>query len=650
MADDDKLEPNDDPWAGLEAEGLPDLNEGFAFSFDEEPAQAAENGEEGIGEPFAAFEEPLAEAAGRGEASFEPPSGDVEELVASDSLSLPEGLAELLSGSTVGAAGDATAGSDELVGESVSDDDAVGDWLGEPDGDPSALGISALPDDGPADPDVGAQAAASLSVFSSDDDSDDASGIDPTGDLIGEQSTVQIGTGTSGIASPSSIEAFGSDAGSEEDGDPFAALGSDDEEADPWATLNADGPESSASDEEGMPAFAESGDDASAAESVPEPEVESFAFAAADEPDGEAETIGLATAAASSAPPAAKKKASKQLPPRKKKPSMVGQLVGVVVGGLMSFPIVLGILWWGLGRDPLQVAPLVPDSLGFLLPAKLRSGDQLIAFGGTASGLDAVLGAAAGGGSDLPADEELAMNDEPEPVLPADDPVDPLDRPSTDLAVADPLPADGDDDDDPLMALLKEDTAAPVDPGPPPVPEPEPLDTVSLEAAAEQALAALAAVKAVEDLNDPVGRKLIVNCYRSLAAYAQELAMLERVAADTGRPLSELPASAGDVHRGISDRPELFEPLARLTRDWLAFKKRPSDGVLAPATFVAARQVGPYWRTEVEVGSRPLVVLSRSEPAAVPGETVLVTGLVVDEGVLWATDVRPAKRVDPFGI
>jgi hypothetical protein len=43
-------------------------------------------------------------------------------------------------------------------------------------------------------------------------------------------------------------------------------------------------------------------------------------------------------------------------------------------------------------------------------------------------------------------------------------------------------------------------------------------------------------------------------------------------------------------------------------------------------------------------------VLSRSEPSAVPGETVLVTGLVIDEGVLWASEVRPAKRSDPFGL
>jgi len=589
MADDDKLEPNDDPWAGLEAEGLPDLNEGFSFSFDEEPTQAAEAAEEDAGatfEGFEASEEPVAE-----EALFGPPTGDEENVVAGESLSLPEGLAELLSGSTAGEAQPEIVDSSEFVAEPVPDDaataadDAVGDWLGEPDAEPAALG---------------------LSVFSSDDDDPSQPGeFDPAGDLSGEHSTVQIGTGTSGIASPSSIDAFGSDAVAEADGEPFAALGG-----------------------------------------AEEPEVEAFAFVAAEETPGETETG--AAAGAASAPPAPKKKVAKQQP-RKKKSGLVGQLLGVIGGGLMSIPIVLGILWWGVGKDPLEVAPMVPDSLSFLLPAKLRAGGSLaaVARGAKLPSLDDMLGADSGAG-DVPADEDLAMNEpEPEPELPADDPLDPS---LPDLAASDPPPAAGDDEDDPLMALLREDKPAPVPAGPPPVPEPEPLDTAGLEAAAEKALAALAAVKAVQDLDDPLGRRLLVGCYRSLAAYAQELAMLERVAADTGRPLQELPASAVAVPAGIGERPELFEPLARLTRDWLAFKKRPSDGILAPATFVAARQVGPYWRTEVAVGDKPLVVLSRSEPAALPGETVLVTGLVVDEGVLWASDVRPAERSDPFGL
>ena len=44
MADDDKPESSDDPWAGLEAEPLPDLAGDFSFSFDDAPAADAEKG------------------------------------------------------------------------------------------------------------------------------------------------------------------------------------------------------------------------------------------------------------------------------------------------------------------------------------------------------------------------------------------------------------------------------------------------------------------------------------------------------------------------------------------------------------------------------------------------------------------------------
>ena len=42
MVDDDKAESSDDPWAGLEAEGLPDLAGDVSFSFDGAPAADAE--------------------------------------------------------------------------------------------------------------------------------------------------------------------------------------------------------------------------------------------------------------------------------------------------------------------------------------------------------------------------------------------------------------------------------------------------------------------------------------------------------------------------------------------------------------------------------------------------------------------------------
>lgn len=565
MADDDKLQPGDDPWAGLESEALPDLAGDFSFSFEEQPAADVPGdgtGDTG-GEPADAFA-PLAESDEAGNDS----------------------------------------GADFGEDAESADIDA---WLEEPSGSQS----------------VGAEdgAGPGLSVFQHEDSqieiedadrSPEAADDDEAANLLAEQSAVEIGTGLSGIPTPSAVGDFG---------DHFGG-GSD-----PAAVSGSDAPE-----------------DAESAADDP------FTFAAGEDGgDVEPGLPAAITAGAAATATSRSAKAPRRAAPRRKKPSMVGQLVGVVLGGAMSIPIVLGILWWGVGKDPLQVAPRVPESLGFLVPAKFKPGAAALAASGAgrAPSLDDVLGA--GGRTGPVATDPIEPDALPEP-----DPV-PAEPAVTAVADADPaVPADpGPGDEDPLMALLsgREKQAAVAEPpAPPPVPEPEPLDIAGLERTASAASAALRAVVAVADPTDPTFKSVAVKWYRALAAHAEELALLERVAADTGRPLEALPAPAAAVHRDVVAHPELFEPLARLTRDWLAFSKRGSDGVVAPATFVSARRVGPYWRAEVRVGDRPLTVLSRVEPAAAPGGIVIVTGLAIDADTLWASDLQAAEEASPFGL
>jgi hypothetical protein len=106
--------------------------------------------------------------------------------------------------------------------------------------------------------------------------------------------------------------------------------------------------------------------------------------------------------------------------------------------------------------------------------------------------------------------------------------------------------------------------------------------------------------------------------------------------------------AAGGLHYILADHPQLLAELSRLTRDWIAYAKRPSDGVVAPATFVMARRVGPYWRSQLSLAAtdklpaRELVVLTRAEPAVAPGDEVGIVGLAVDDDVVWASDLRPA--------
>lgn len=49
-----------------------------------------------------------------------------------------------------------------------------------------------------------------------------------------------------------------------------------------------------------------------------------------------------------------------------------GSLAGVVIGGLLSLPLVALILLWGFRRDDFGIARSLPDPLAFLVPAELR--------------------------------------------------------------------------------------------------------------------------------------------------------------------------------------------------------------------------------------------------------------------------------------
>jgi ribosomal protein L18E len=66
-----------------------------------------------------------------------------------------------------------------------------------------------------------------------------------------------------------------------------------------------------------------------------------------------------------------------------------------------------------------------------------------------------------------------------------------------------------------------------------------------------------------------------------------------------------------------------------------------------PATFSGSRRVGPYWCSRVSIAeaggaSRELSVISRIEPTALPGDAIIVMGLVMDGGVLWASELLSA--------
>jgi len=637
--DDEKPDSGDDPWADLEAEGLPDLEGEFSFSFDEETDEPS------VSEPVVA-------------SPVEPTPGDP----------------------LTGAA--AADGLDPVDADGLDPVDA--DGPGPADADIDAW----LADDaGAAEPAVAAEqtdaVADESAVGSVHDDPWAQVGEDPA-----DGSSVDIGTGSSGIASASSIEAGGESGG---EGDPFAGLG------------EPSGPDFG--DDAGIPSDNETpldaGEDADPFASLGDGDEEAATEALQNDDDAFAFTAAAAAAVATGFPvsaegdetdaealdrPAPKAAASRR--PRKKKSSPIGQLIGVVVGGGLSIPIVFAILIWGFGRDPFQLTPLVPESLAFLLPAKFQPAGGVGPAAG--SSLDAVLGDSSvttEGEPVAPPDTDLAVDDvtdslpgltggEPEPGSP-----EPAVPEPTDLAMIEGAGSEGQDlvdpepadtiPDDPLMALIDEaETVTPVvtPPEPEPEPEPEPLDLGVLKESVAAVSAALAAAGEMpDDPGDPdnkVRRRLFAKCYLALAAYADELAALEQVSAESGRPFEPALEEAASVRQGLAERPDMLALLPRLSRDWFTYDKRSGDGVVTVGTLVESRRFGPSWRSQVsclvpgDQAPHEIVVLSRSEPAVAPGEEVVIAGLAVDQDVIWAADIgalelitaEPSEATDVFGI
>ena len=461
-------------------------------------------------------------------------------------------------------------------------------------------------------------------------------------DAVAGSSAVEIGTGSSGIVAADEIDVWAEE-GSASD----APSGDADAPSDAFAfTAGAEADSASGDADESFP-FTDATADESSAFTPSE---------VIDDSPGDVAVLAGAAAGAVAAGSAPRKSAKAA----KASKGGIGQMIGVVLGGVMAIPITLGILIWGFQKDPFKVTKHVPESVAFLLPQKFQPGFKKGA-GAAApasfqgSPLDA-LGTGSGPVTDEPAPEEspgvdavadLAV-DEPQPSTDGEPVVD-------DTPV---VPGDGETFEDPLAAATEPAAPASLDAERAAAEakrlaaEAAAADRQQLDAAVEEALTALAAVEEVADVEDPSRKTLLVDLYKALAKVGAELVMLERISGDAGRPLVDPPQSLLDIHGRLGRH---RDDLVRLGRNWLDYAKRPSDGVVLPVTFQASRRVGPYWSSKVTLAlpkgaARELTVLSRAEPAAVQGDAVMLTGMVFDGDVVWAADVRPlAAQGGGFG-
>jgi hypothetical protein len=199
-----------------------------------------------------------------------------------------------------------------------------------------------------------------------------------------------------------------------------------------------------------------------------------------------------------------------------------------------------------------------------------------------------------------------------------------------------------------LDALIADAAAMPA-PAAVAAPSPLPqLDLTGVEMAAERATEAFEALDAMTDPVSPDRDRLLVVWYKRLARLGEELARLETMAADSGRPLSPTPAAAADLLDRVCVSETAVADLDRLGGMWLTSQKQRADGVSLVVTLGASRQVGPYWSTRgvvaggQEDGSdRSLSIISRLAPPADTGDRVVVSGVMFDGDAVWAADMRP---------
>lgn len=500
-------------------------------------------------------------------------------------------------------------------------------------------------------PTAAAAASADEDIASDDsaEDGDPNLSDVPDDALVNQSSAIQIGTGHSGIvsndewdvaatgsgldaqnaAAESTSESNGfADFPDPTDGGDFPSLASDvsDETSQGINVEDPDAADSGANDDPwGSTESAEEKADENGEDFQPEPDAIQDAAAFGGLPTDEDSDFSTAgSQVASMAATASVKKKTKSSRAARAKPGGIGQMIGVVLGGLMALPITYAILIWGFQKDPFKLAKLVPPEVAFLLPQKFQPGytkpaNDSVESRKKGSPLDNLPTGVGGVTETVPASGEEEDGMDSKPANPAGGSV-----------------ASGSGGNGQGQAVAPS--------------APEPLDLSQLTAAVKKASAASVMLADLDDPADPKRKKMLVGWYKSLATVGEELVMLETVAADAGQPLEQVPAAVIELSAQIAANGAIVKDLSKLGKMWL--EKRPSNGVAILATLEASRQVGPYWCSQVSLASaesRKISIISRTQPLAVTGDQIIVLGVLLDGDVIWSGDCRQlqAEQVKP---
>lgn len=183
-----------------------------------------------------------------------------------------------------------------------------------------------------------------------------------------------------------------------------------------------------------------------------------------------------------------------------------------------------------------------------------------------------------------------------------------------------------------------------------------PVDLTALDNALERVRDSAVTLLAAETQDfDSVSlstKKLLVDWYRSLANLGATWEDIDAKSFQLGQDINPLPEAVAEVYQNIAANEALQDALQQLGPMWLAAANRDEEGVVLLATLDDTQSIGPIWystaklagaRAGSEASSGQVAVLSRRPLELTVGETVFITGTLLEGGEVWAVDCRPVR-------
>lgn len=345
--------------------------------------------------------------------------------------------------------------------------------------------------------------------------------------------------------------------------------------------------------------------------------------------------------------------------PKRKEKSALGEMIKIVLGGVVGLSLGLLVLWWGLRKDPLKLGPKVSPYAPWIVPAEFHGKPVE---GGTTvqnnseAGSSAV-GANSNASSLAPAPQDIGTTIQtlPDPLAGEQGGLSPVSPASIDLPSLEPVPTTPEENPtetppatatNPPNGNAKTAGNSPdftnlLPEGRPPLAEANP----STVAATDLATAVQAANDALAKFDEATGKKepkevrqqLFTDLYLAVADAGRVVSHLNPEDADVADPLAQLRRFLSEV----AAQPGKVSAFGHLGRTHLP-ERKVGEGFVIPGKVIEYRASGSVFETTLDAGSDVRVLfVSRSNPQdfCEVGDELLVAGRVVDE---------PAKNIDGY--